>query len=237
MNIDRVFVINLKHRTDRKKRIISELNRVGIKNYEFFVGIQPKSLSDIIKWNPGFLKDRPAWLKDESDESFLKYKLGSLGCLLSHYNVIKIALERKYKQILILEDDVIFHSNITYNSFINSLKQQNQILKQNKSKWVKRLNEYDIMYLGGTKHDSNCYKVTPNIYLSNNIAGTVGYILPEKTMRTIVNTIRNSLVEIDIFYLQTIQSLGNSFIVLPRYIRHLDGFSDISQKDMEYFCG
>lgn len=33
---------------------------------------------------------------------------GSLGCALSHLNVLKLAKERKYKNILILEDDFTF---------------------------------------------------------------------------------------------------------------------------------
>lgn len=43
MKIDKIFIINLKHRKDRKIHIIKELYRVGASNYEFFNAVQPKS--------------------------------------------------------------------------------------------------------------------------------------------------------------------------------------------------
>lgn len=50
---------------------------------------------------------------------------GILGCGLSHLSVIKIAKERKYKNILILEDDVLFvlsrkEIDLLLNSFFDS---------------------------------------------------------------------------------------------------------------------
>ena len=36
MNIDKIFVINLEHRTDRKKQIVEELEKQNITNYEIF---------------------------------------------------------------------------------------------------------------------------------------------------------------------------------------------------------
>ena len=75
MNINKVFIINLKHRTDRKAHMIKELERIGIGDYEFFEAIKPGSIADLNRWNPNFLKKRPDWLKGETDEYYLKYKL------------------------------------------------------------------------------------------------------------------------------------------------------------------
>ena len=38
MKIDKVIIINLEHRKDRRQQIIKELKRVGIDNFEFFKG-------------------------------------------------------------------------------------------------------------------------------------------------------------------------------------------------------
>lgn len=53
MKIDKVFIINLEHRKDRRDQIIKELKRVGIENYEFFKAIKPTE--EMIQiWNPQF---------------------------------------------------------------------------------------------------------------------------------------------------------------------------------------
>ena len=72
MNVDKVFIINLERRTDRKQQTSKELERVGIKNYEFFPAIEPKNLTVIEKWNPNFLKKRPKWLENKSIEYYNK---------------------------------------------------------------------------------------------------------------------------------------------------------------------
>lgn len=75
MNIDRIFYINLDHRTDRRELIEKELNQFGLE-YERFSAI----------YDP----------------------LGAVGCSKSHLEVFKIAKERGYKRILIMEDDFTF---------------------------------------------------------------------------------------------------------------------------------
>jgi len=74
--IDKVFYINLEHRTDRLKEIEAELDGFNIP-YERFNAIS----------NPDF---------------------GIVGCTKSHLEVMKIARDRKYKNILIFEDDFKF---------------------------------------------------------------------------------------------------------------------------------
>ena len=77
--IDKVFYINLEHRTDRRKEIENELNNYNI-TYERFNAIS----------TPDF---------------------GIVGCTKSHLEVLKIARTRKYKKVLILEDDFMFLVN------------------------------------------------------------------------------------------------------------------------------
>ena len=45
MKIDKIFIINLKQRTDRKQFMIDQMNAQGLKNFEFFEAIKP-SLND-----------------------------------------------------------------------------------------------------------------------------------------------------------------------------------------------
>ena len=71
MNIDKVFIINLESRSDRKLETLAQLNRAKITNYEFFKAIQPKSVEEINEWNPNFVTTKPNWLRSD----FQKYRL------------------------------------------------------------------------------------------------------------------------------------------------------------------
>ena len=81
--IDKILIINLKHRIDRKKEIMEQLSRLNIseKKYEFIDGIYDK-------------------------------ENGANGCTKSHLKCINYALENNLENICILEDDYNFHENI-----------------------------------------------------------------------------------------------------------------------------
>ena len=53
--------------------------------------------------------------------SAIENEEGIVGCGLSHLNVLKIAKERKYKNILILEDDFLFL--VSSEKFFENLKE------------------------------------------------------------------------------------------------------------------
>ena len=106
MKIDRIFIINLKNRKDRKLHIIKELQRVKATNYEFFEAIKPKE-SELRTWCENYINPLPPWFI-QSKKDPLKYRIGALGCLKSHYEIIKISKQRGYKNVLILEDDTKF---------------------------------------------------------------------------------------------------------------------------------
>ena len=53
MNINKIFIISLKQRTDRKHQMIQEMKKQNITNYEFFDAVRP-TLNDVNKWNPIF---------------------------------------------------------------------------------------------------------------------------------------------------------------------------------------
>ena len=95
--IDQVFIINLEHRTDRKEKILKELAKVRITEYEFFPAIRPTE-EDVKAWNPRFLDPMPGWFQGD----VAKYKIGSLGCLLSHRAIMKLCLDRNYQNVLVL---------------------------------------------------------------------------------------------------------------------------------------
>lgn len=85
---DRIVVISLAHRTDRRQRVASELARLGIevghtRGVEWFDAIRP---SDADGFN----------------------SVGRRGCFLSHFTVVKRAHTEGWDRVLILEDDAVF---------------------------------------------------------------------------------------------------------------------------------
>lgn len=117
---DKIYIINLKRRSDRKNKLINKLENAKINNYEFI---------DAIDGDDEKIKNNFKKLKKEN---YTKIKTsGHYACLLSHIYVIEKAIENNYEQILILEDDIQFIDN-----FLDKIKKI-------------KLFKYDLVYLGG----------------------------------------------------------------------------------------
>lgn len=98
-DVDKIFVINLENRLDRKERILKQFKKFKITNFEFVKavnGYDPALDLYYMKFYSNCEKD---------DQSFSK---GALGCLMSHIKCIELAIEREYNKVLILEDDALF---------------------------------------------------------------------------------------------------------------------------------
>lgn len=91
---DKIFYINLKRDVERNNHMIDQFKEFGITNYERFEAIECNEIPDKSLWR-NFNKQ---------DEKYVK---GSIGCRDSHLGIFRIAKERRYKKILILEDDII----------------------------------------------------------------------------------------------------------------------------------
>lgn len=86
----RIYIINLPSRTDRKREIQAQLTKIGLgldhPQIELFAAIRPDQAGDF-----------PS--------------IGARGCFLSHLGVLKDAQRHGLEKILILEDDLDFSSD------------------------------------------------------------------------------------------------------------------------------
>ncbi len=84
---DHIFVINLPSRADRRRELERQLRRIGLSlqspMVELFPAIRPERKGDFDS-------------------------IGAHGCFLSHLGVLRLAHQRRYSRIVILEDDVNF---------------------------------------------------------------------------------------------------------------------------------
>ncbi len=110
---DRIFVINLKSRTDRREAMIKKLKNVNITNYEFVDAINGAE-------QPYY----NLYLQRLHTRGFFE-GTGAFGILYSVLKVLMVSKINNYKKILILEDDVIFHKNFTilFNQKIQKIPQ------------------------------------------------------------------------------------------------------------------
>jgi len=83
---ERTLVINLPERRDRRREMQAQLKKFNL-SAEFFPAIKVTEVGD---W-PG---------------------LGARGCFLSHYNILKQALDAGARNVLILEDDLDFSPSL-----------------------------------------------------------------------------------------------------------------------------
>jgi hypothetical protein len=93
-----IYLLNLDSRTDRLENMTKRLKKNNITNYKRFSAINGKLYPYNQQWRS---------LK------FFFESVGAYGVLVSAYGIILDAIQNKYKKILILEDDAIFHENFT----------------------------------------------------------------------------------------------------------------------------
>lgn len=219
MNIDKVYIINLEHRTDRKAKVIGELERIGITNYEFFKAIKP-SEEDIQKWNPKFLDPMPVWFKGDVP----KYKIGSLGCMLSHMEIIKQCIKNQYENVLILEDDTIFclKAGFTLNHLLSVLNNQIETLS------------FGLLYFAGNHRNTTPEKISNNIIKVDGSLTTGSYIINKSVMEYIVENMQGYAREIDVYYANIIQKKYPCYCVTPHLTRQDAGYSDIVHANVSY---
>lgn len=88
LNFNKIYCVNLKQRADRRQNMIDEFARIGLTGYEFFDAIDGGNLN--LKSGVGFMTS------------------GMVGCYMSHYLIIREAIQYGYESILVFEDDVKF---------------------------------------------------------------------------------------------------------------------------------
>lgn len=177
---DKIFVINLARRTDRKKQMEEFFAKSNIPQFEYefieaYDGLDQSILTryqEIKKSNPSNPIITP----------------GHFACLLSHLKVIQEAKSRGYKSIMVLEDDV----NTGELDLISKLHSIT-------------VPDNDMIYLGGIMSKKKHF-TTDWVYSNRtNIMGAYGYILSHTIFDTILSELKDLNNYIDFYYLKNIQ--------------------------------
>ncbi len=207
--VDHTFLINLNERTDRLETVTKELNKNNIK-FERFSAIKPIR-SEI----PGKQYNHMTIGGANKEQ----YVISTCGVKQSHIEIIKIAKDRKYEKILILEDDVVFAEN--FESVFNLV-----VPDLNKLDWE--------MLFFGVNHVKPWIPCTQNLGKIVRAYAIHAYIIRQELYdKLIVNTV-NSGKEIDVYYADDIFPHHNCYCVRPTIVWQKAGFSDILQGYRDY---
>jgi GR25 family glycosyltransferase involved in LPS biosynthesis len=210
--IDKIktYVINLDSRPDRLNQVWNICKKNGITNFERFPGIVPTD--DVIR-NSKLINPRKILKKN-----VIEYLRGSLGCKMSHLEVLKKAQKCSEDLILIIEDDVVFDDNfsIYLNLSLNYLKDK----------------DWDILFLSSNlKNSTDAEKVDTNTLKIINGLTTTAQLFQRKNLEKIINIIEHSECEIDNTYNDLLE---HKYCVYPMCCYQRESHSDIIGVDLDY---
>jgi|GEM_PF-1664999 len=218
MNIDtyfdKIFVINLDESIDRWKDVVEELEKANIKNYERVPGIRLKNLDDVPEKHYQNLVS--------ANKIHDYYKLGICGANKAHVRCVELAKERKYDNVLILEDDIGIRDDV------NELfeKVSNQLIAIEQQTTV----GWDMLYLGSSiREGAHVLPIAKNVVKGNNLLSCHAYAVKNTLYDKILDEGILYGAELDNFYLSRIQPYFNCVVVKPKLIWQKSGESITSQ--------
>lgn len=118
LGIEQVYVVNLARRQDRYIRVLREMTKHGL-HINRIDGVDALTSDEAIRVFDRFrsrpIEERRKSSEHISDDVMRQYKsqltAGVFGYILSQAKVLHDAITNGYKRILVLDDDVFFHSN------------------------------------------------------------------------------------------------------------------------------
>lgn len=188
--IDRTYIVNLERRTDKKRHMEKEMDKMKKTNpslnpvfFKAVDGTDPKILSQ-------YQFNIPNWFDPNSGKAMTN---GEVGCALSHYSVwkefvndVKNGVLQPHSKILIVEDDVVFPLD-----FMNKLIQYSKEIKT----------EYDMLYVHRKPLNLGSEtKISVHINKARKSYWTCGYILTYGGAKKLVNAqYLDNLIPVDEF--------------------------------------
>jgi GR25 family glycosyltransferase involved in LPS biosynthesis len=157
--------------------------------------------------------------QDIKNESILNS--GQLACLLSHLDILNIALEKGYEKILVFEDDVVFDEDIN-NFFKNNIQDVPD--------------DWKFLYFGGA-HLNGLNLFKNNVFKTTGTLTTHAYAIKCDIIAKIIPSISQTEFPVDVYY----ANVHNEF---PSYVFRNDNktiawqdddYSDIDDKKCSYY--
>jgi GR25 family glycosyltransferase involved in LPS biosynthesis len=170
MKIKQIYIINLKRRKDKLKKIMKRINEIDKDediNVEIFCAIDGHNINDDY-----LTKNNIKRLEDWSDPfKNTKINCGEIGCAESHYRVWELIIKNNYNGCLILEDDASF-----VDDFIKKVEK------------IDLPNDADLLYFGRKKFGEKEKKYSKEFIKPEFSYWLVGYYLTYSGALKLVNS-------------------------------------------------
>jgi len=208
--LDKILLLNLERRNDKKNKMMIKINENKYLNNKVDIvsAIDGNIIDNYLTINADInIND---WVNPFTGNSITN---GEIGCALSHFNIWKHIVNNKFNKVLIIEDDVDFHSNfeIELREYFNQIEDNNI--------------NYDLFYLSRKSFSSDLKQLSKNISKCCLSYWTCGYIITYEGAKKLVesNYLKN-LIPVDEFlplcYL-------NDKIKLNKYEYNIENFNAI----------
>lgn len=193
---DKIFILNLKSRSDRRLKVVQRLSQLGIRADIFFAdnGYSKENINEFLNY---YLQ--PVGGEDAHRfEIFFKKKAiqspGAWGYLKTYKRLLQYAKDQGFKRFLCLDDDIIEHKqfHLLFESRINEIPQ-----------------DWKLIYLGATQHSwTSVENDENNIKAANNFIGSAPYYHPKYTDGSFAIGIDQSIFQL---LLDEIEKMNCSF--------------------------
>ena len=197
----KIFVINLKKRTDRRKNVETIFKNANFEDYSFYEGFDGSEIKETYEMKQLF-----------TDNDFGNRK-GFIGCALSHYNLwIELIKDKTHDYYIIFEDDFTLYEK--FNIYFENTK---KIMNDN-------LEKIDFLLLGyhpTIKIDNSKLKVNVTLKKLDNdkyIGGFFSYIITKCGAKKIMNYIETNGIKHGVDYLLKIDSNLNCLELSPHIV-------------------
>jgi glycosyl transferase family 25 len=153
----------------------------------------------------------------------IKNDNGAIGCTMSHISVLEMAIKENLKNILILEDDIGWETNVINISVLTDLMNL----------------RYDVVLLSGyyEKYDTKTFKITSaqttGAYIVNNLYYQTLLTNFKEGLKNLIETNNSSKYAIDRYWKQ-LQLRHSWYIVIPQICFQIPSYSDIEKKNVNY---
>ena len=155
--------------------------------------------------------------------SAIKHTPGTIGCTKSHIAVLEMAIEQNWKNVLVVEDDMVWNNNFT---------EQMKILEE------KVKNPYDVIVLSGMNY--NYDKASLKLF---SCTSTGAYLVNNHYYKPLLFNFKEGLMNLKIYhriteqynidlYWQHLHKKDNWYIVQMMYSP--EGYSDVLGMIIDY---
>ena len=160
----------------------------------------------------------------------IKMPNGALGCSISHLKCLKIAKEKNWPHLLIIEDDI---------TFLNP-----ELFKNQLNKFLQNHNNWDVVLIGGNNVppyqniDDTCIQVSK-------CQTTTGYLVNGRYIDTLIANFKSgieqlmkhpeqhTLYAIDKYWF-SLQQRDKWYLIIPLTVTQREDYSDIEKRPTNY---